>query len=61
MERLKKLNNKQKSQILGAAAGLVLAYALASRAIDTGSWWEYFGGFVFVLLSGNLLKRAFKK
>jgi uncharacterized membrane protein len=34
-------------------AGLVIAYLLVSRAIDTGSWWEYLGALVFLILAIN--------
>jgi hypothetical protein len=34
-------------------AGLVIAYLLVSRAIDTGSWWEYLGAIVFLILAIN--------
>lgn len=41
--------------------GLILAYALGSRAIDTGSYWQYLGCLVFAFLGVKLLVRAFKK
>jgi hypothetical protein len=44
-----------------AAIGLILAYALASRAIDTGSYWQYFGTLVILALSVKLFVRAIKK
>lgn len=28
---------------------LALSYALASRAIDTGSWWQYSFGLIFLV------------
>ncbi|MEO8784909.1 MAG: hypothetical protein ABI221_01055 [Candidatus Saccharimonadales bacterium] len=33
-----------------ALVEIVLAYAVGSRALDTGSWWEY--GFTLLLLIG---------
>lgn len=44
-----------------AAVGLVLAYALLTRAIDTGSWWQYLGTLIIVILSFRLIGRALKK
>jgi hypothetical protein len=44
-----------------AAAGLVLAYAFASRAIDTGSLWHYLGSLVFLVLSIKLVIRAVER
>jgi hypothetical protein len=47
--------------LVAGVIGLVLAYAIATRAIDTGSWWEYFGCLVFLVLGIKLIIRAFKK
>lgn len=57
----KAVANKKQTLIVSAAAGLILAYALGSRAIDTGSYWEYLGCLVFLALAVRLLIRAFKK
>lgn len=47
---------------LGAAVvGLVLSYAFASRAIDTGSYWHYLASLVFLVLSIKLAAQAVKK
>lgn len=35
--------------------GLLLAYLLVSRALDTGSWWQYFGSFLLVFLAIRLI------
>jgi hypothetical protein len=51
----------QPKLVVSGVVGLLIAYALASRAIDTGSWWEYLGCFVFLVLGAKLLVRAFKK
>jgi hypothetical protein len=32
---------------------LVIAYLLVSRAVDTGSWWEYLGALVFLMIAVN--------
>ncbi len=39
---------------------LGIAYLLVSRAIDTGSWWEYFGAIVFLCTAINLLINVIK-
>lgn len=58
----KVLDKLTKTQlIISAIIGLILAVALGSRAIDTGSYWEYLGTLVVLVLSGRLLAHAFKK
>ena len=47
--------------IFSGVVGLILAYAIGSRAIDTGSYWQYLGCLVFLALSIKLLARAFKR
>lgn len=51
----------RKTRLALAIIGLVLAYALGTRAIDTGSYWQYFGCLVFIVLSIRLIMRSFKK
>lgn len=41
-------------------AGLVLAYLLISRAFDTGSWWQYLGTLLLLILSSQLIVRGIK-
>lgn len=39
----------KRSTLLGATIiSLILAYIVLSRALDTGSYWEYLGGFVLL-------------
>jgi hypothetical protein len=33
----------------------VLAYIVGSRALDTGSWWEYFGTLILLIFGINRL------
>lgn len=40
--------------------GLVLGGSLATRAFDTGSWWQYLGAILLFTLSVRLFKRAIK-
>lgn len=47
--------------IFSGAVGLILAYAIGSKAIDSGSYWQYLGCVVFLFLSFKLLVRAFNK
>jgi putative Mn2+ efflux pump MntP len=35
-----------------------LGYLLSSRAFDTGSWWEYFGAFVCIIIGVNRIFNA---
>lgn len=39
---------------------LILAYVAASRAIDTGSWWEYLAAFVLLVGAGRNLVHLIK-
>lgn len=45
---------------LGGVFGFVLAYAFISRAFSTGSYWQYLGFFVFMILGFRLIVRSFK-
>lgn len=45
---------------LGGILGLVLSYAFISRAFSTGSYWQYLGFLVFLILGIKLLVRTFK-
>lgn len=47
--------------LLAGVVGVVLAYLLATRAIDTGSWWQYFGCLLFLVLGIKLIIRAVRK
>jgi hypothetical protein len=47
--------------VLRAAIGFALSYAFATRAIDTGSWLQYFGAVLFLVLSIRLVVRAIRK
>lgn len=55
MKALTKFDNWHKTRrghAIMAAIELVLAYFMASRALDTGSWWQY--GFTLLLLIGGI-------
>lgn len=53
--------NSLQAVIGSAVAGLLLAYAFVSRALDTGSYWQYLAGLAFLVLSVKLGVRAIKK
>lgn len=38
--------------------GLVLAYLLGTRAVDTGSWWQYGGALLLFVLALKRIARA---
>lgn len=61
-------NLRTKDQFTSAPAllgmgliGLVLAYALVSRAIDSGSLWLYLVALIVTVLSFRLLGRAVRR
>ncbi|MEO8863044.1 MAG: hypothetical protein ABI354_01845 [Candidatus Saccharimonadales bacterium] len=52
---------KTKKPLFGMAfIGLALAYLLVARALDTGSWWQYFGTLLLVILSVRLIQKGIK-
>lgn len=42
-------------------AGLILFYLLGSRALDTGSGWQYFGCLILLIFSIKTFAGIFKK
>lgn len=46
--------------LIMAIVGLAFAYLLGSRAIDTGSYWQYLGTTILVILSLRLTYRSVK-
>lgn len=46
--------------ILSGLIALALAYLLVSRALDTGSWWEYLGTLILLVASIRLFARGIK-
>ena len=44
-----------------AIVALILAYIVISRAIDTGGWWEYLGGFILVTAAVQSIIKIFNK
>jgi hypothetical protein len=60
VKRVKTVINTPLKLAAAGAVGLLLAYAFASRAIDTGSLFQYFVTFMLLALSIKLLARSFK-
>jgi hypothetical protein len=59
-----KSNNIQKNRlknIILSLVLLVLVYILGSRALDTGSWWEYSGTLVLIIFGVKFFRLAISK
>jgi hypothetical protein len=54
------LHQSAKALVISAVLGLLLAYWLALRAIDTASLWAYFATLLLVILSINFIVKAVK-
>lgn len=46
--------------VIGGIVGLLLAYVIISRALNTGSYWEYFFGLVILVISIRLFIRSIR-
>lgn len=46
------------ARLVMGIVGLVLAYLLVTRALDTGSLWQYLGALLLIILSIRLFKKA---
>ncbi len=64
-----KTNNKYKSKgdydtprtlLFGGVIGLFLAYVIISRALNTGSYWEYFYGLAILVIAFRLFIRSLR-
>lgn len=55
---INKINKDRKLSIGLALIFLILAYILFSLALNSGSYWQYFGGLVSFILIINMIKRA---
>ncbi len=44
-----------------ACGGIGLAYLLVTRALDTGSYWQYLGTMLLIVLSIRLFVRGLKR
>ena len=49
------------ARVIAGAIGLLLAYLLGSRGLDTGSWWQYLGTLIILVLSIRLIVKAFNE
>ncbi|MEI7682886.1 MAG: hypothetical protein WCJ24_01125 [Candidatus Saccharibacteria bacterium] len=64
MKALQQFDNWHKTRqghAIFAVIELALAYILGSRAIDTGSWWQYAFAFFFLIGSVQNLVHIFRK
>jgi len=55
---IKEINQNRRLSICFALVFLALSYVIFSLALNSGSLWQYFGGFVSLGLALNLIKRA---
>jgi hypothetical protein len=46
--------SRQWGRLLASLLALLFAYVFVSRALDTGSYWQYLGGTLFLYLSVRL-------
>lgn len=45
---------------IGGVIGLLLFYTIISRALNTGSYWEYFFGLAFLVMAIRLFIRSIR-
>jgi putative Mn2+ efflux pump MntP len=60
-KRAKEVATTKTSTFVFGVLGLIFSYAFISRAFDTGSFWQYLGSILFLVLGVKLLIRSFKK
>ncbi|HUC78938.1 MAG TPA: hypothetical protein VMQ58_01725 [Candidatus Saccharimonadales bacterium] len=58
---INKINKDRRLSAGLAAVFLILAYIIASLAINSGSLWQYFGVFICLVIVINLIKKAILK
>jgi hypothetical protein len=46
--------------VIGGVIGLILFYIVISRALDTGSYWEYFFALAIIIISIRLFIRSIR-
>lgn len=54
-----KILHNRGTLILGGVIGIILIYLLGSRAVYTGSYWQYLGTFLLLVLTVKLFVKAF--
>lgn len=57
---IKQLLDTKWKKVTVALVCFVLAYIVGSRAVDTGSWWEYFATMGLLLISAKLIVRTIR-
>jgi hypothetical protein len=58
---INKINKDRRLSLGLALLFLILDYIIFSLALNSGSLWQYFFGFVFLILVINLIKKAILK
>ncbi len=58
---IKTVNKDRRLSISLALLFLILAYVIFSLALNSGSYWQYLGGLICVILTINLIKKAILK
>jgi hypothetical protein len=53
--------DKAKPLALAGLVGLIISYLLGSRALDTGSYWEYLFTVIFLVITVRLFIRSITK
>lgn len=53
--------DKAKPLALAGLVGLIITYILGSRALDTGSYWEYLFTVIFLIVTVRLFIRSITK
>jgi len=61
MAKIVTFSKTKQGLILQAAVSLALSYAFISRAIDTGSLWQYLVGLILLVMTFKFLIRTLKK
>jgi hypothetical protein len=46
--------------VIGGVIGILLTYEIISRALNTGSYWEYLFGLIILILSIRLFIRSIR-
>lgn len=51
--------HSRNSLLISGIIGIVLIYLLGSRAVFTGSYWQYLGTFILLVVTVKLFVKAF--
>ncbi|MEI7838574.1 MAG: hypothetical protein WCI37_02190 [bacterium] len=59
MKQKKDLTKLRLTNLGGSLIGFILTFFIASRALDTASWWEYSATLILLIFSINRFIRIF--